>query len=446
MPSSEPKETELSLALRPYVTAGVALVGASVIAATPLAPPPAPDVHLPALSSQASVELAAFTNPLDTWASVLAATITNLEVRGQVIINNPAPILRQVIANQMANATALAGIGQQVATNIEGLLDPSNPYGSVGWLQKAVDQVAAGDVGSAIGSIYQALWYLPAASIGFPLLGAFTIVNTTMTHLQKFVATIPNLIVSAGQNFAFGTGGAVQAALSDTAQGLVDAIEVGDVGTAASIALNAPAVLAGAVLNGYGPYNQSGLLGEYGPVKYAVKWLETAAEAIGKPKPPITFALPSADETTAPEASAELPKILPANPARAESAPMAVSKTDSVTAQPNSSLTAPESTPTTPTATEVEMPEITKKATAPLVRESLVANPAKASATSAISKPAGKVASDVRDGMSPAVNRISEGVKRAFSKPDSPDTAKSDAGSSGSGRHRAGADSPGNAK
>lgn len=419
-------------ALSPYTAAGVALATAGAIAISPLAPP-APDVPLPALSSQASVELSSFTNPLDTWASILAATITNLEVRGQVIANNPFPILRQVITNQTSNVTALAGIGQQVATNIEGLLDPSNPYGSIGWLQKAVDQVAAGDVGSAIGSIYQALWYAPAASIGFPLLGAFTIVNTTMTHLQKFVATIPNLVVSAGQNFAFGTGGAVQSALSDTAQGLADTIQVGDIETAASIALNAPAVLAGAVLNGYGPYSQSGLLGEYGPVKYAVKWLETAAEAIGKPKPQITFALRSADETTVLETSTEPAKTLSANPARAESAPGAVSKADSVTAQPNSAATAPESMPATPTATEVEMSEITKNATAPLARESLFTNSARASATSATNKSAPKLASDVRDGISATAKKIGEGVKKAFAKPEKKPASASTSSDKGSG-------------
>ncbi|MEW2482291.1 hypothetical protein AB0876_22085 [Mycobacterium sp. NPDC049093] len=436
MPSSEPKETELNLALRPYATAGIALVGASVIAATPLAPPPA--IHPPALSSQAAVELSAFTNPLDTWASVLAATITNLEVRGQVIINNPAPILRQVIANQMANATALAGIGQQVATNIEGLLDPSNPYGSVGWLQKAVDQVAAGDVGSAIGSIYQALWYLPAASIGFPLLGAFNIVNTTMTHLQKFVATIPNLIVSAGQNFAFGTGGAVQAALSDTAQGLVDAIEVGDVETAASIALNAPAVLAGAVLNGYGPYGQSGLLGEYGPVKYAVKWLETAAEAIGKPKPSITFNLQPAELPTVPDAAAATSVTLAAGPAASAPKTDAAPTADPVAPEADSLAADAPATANGSTATEAVTPAPAKEPSIRLVRESLVAVPGKGSATT--NKPAGKLASDVRDGISSTANKIGEGLKKALTKPakqaKADNSSKSDAGSGSSGDAR----------
>ncbi len=420
----------MNLALRPYATAGVALVGASVIAVTPLAPPS--EVHLPALSSQASVELAAFTNPLDTWAAVLSATITNLEVRGQVIINNPAPILRQVIANQMANATVLAGVGQQVATNIQGLLDPSNPYSSVSWLQKAVDQVAAGDVGSAIGSIYQAVWYLPAAGIGFPLLSAFSIVNTTMTHLQKFVATIPNLIVSAGQNFAFGTGGAIQSALSDTAQGLVDAIKVGDVETAASIALNVPAVLAGAVLNGYGPYSQSGLLGEYGPVKYAVKWLETAAEAIGKPKPPITSTLQSAEVSPVPDAASASTVTLSTEPVPIEPKTETDKKADGIATTPDSASDTNALADGT-TATKIRTPEPAQEATVPLVRESLVASPGKTGTLGNADKPATKVASDVRDGISATVNKIGENVKKAFAKPEKKSTSASTGADNGAG-------------
>ena len=46
-------------AIRPYATGGIALVGASVIAVSPIAPP-LPDIHLPNPAHvAASVELAA---------------------------------------------------------------------------------------------------------------------------------------------------------------------------------------------------------------------------------------------------------------------------------------------------------------------------------------------------------------------------------------------------
>lgn len=65
-------------ALSPYTAAGVALATAGVIAVTPLAPP-ARGAHLPALSSQASVELSAFTNPNGTWAAALTAAAGNTQ-------------------------------------------------------------------------------------------------------------------------------------------------------------------------------------------------------------------------------------------------------------------------------------------------------------------------------------------------------------------------------
>jgi hypothetical protein len=49
----------MELALRPCVTAGVALAGAALIAVTPVARPPLPDVQVPA------VQLTASTSPFD---------------------------------------------------------------------------------------------------------------------------------------------------------------------------------------------------------------------------------------------------------------------------------------------------------------------------------------------------------------------------------------------
>ncbi|WP_135451900.1 hypothetical protein [Mycobacterium sp. DL99] len=407
----------MSLALRPYVTAGVALVGASVIAVTPLAPPPT-DVHLPTLPSHAAVELSAFTNPLDTWASVLTATLTDVGALGQAIADNPAPILRQVIANQLANATKLAGIGQTVATAIGGLLNPSNPYSSVSLLQTAVSQVAAGNIADAIDSVYSALIVYPAFNLGFPLLGAYDVVNATMTNVQKFVASLPNLVAMAGMNLAFGTLGSIKGALQDSAQGFVDAVKTGDVETAVSIALNAPAVLAGAALNGYAPFNHSGLLGVDGPIRAFVDWQERAAEAIGKPVPPPTFPEASAPISAVPDAAA----------------------TSTVTLSIDRAPTAPETDATSVDSpvTEGVTPKPAKQATASLVRQSLVATPGKSGPLGATSKPAEKVASDVRDGISATVNKIGESVKKAFAKPEKKSTSASSGADKGAGSRSSG--------
>jgi hypothetical protein len=410
----------LNLALRPYATAGIALVGASVIAVTPLAPP-VPDVHLPTLPSYAAVELSAFTNPLDTWASVLAATLTDVGALGQAIAENPAPILRQVIANQMANANTLAAIGQTVATNIGNLLDPGNPSSIPGFLQKAVSQAAAGDVRGAIDSVYSGLIVFPAFLIGFPLLQTYGVVNTTAENIQKFVAELPGLVAVAGMDFAFGTLGSIKGALQDSAQGIVDAVQAGDIETAASVALNAPAALIGAALNGYAPFGKSGLLGEDGPIRAIVNWQEHAAEAIGKPVPPPTIPEESAHISAVPDAAATSTVTLSIDPAPAA---------------PETDASSPESA-----ATADVTPKPAKQATASLVRQSLVATPGKSGPLGATSKPAEKVASDVRDGISATVNKIGESVKKTFAKAEK----KSASASTGTDRG-AGSGSSGDAK
>ncbi|OBB98574.1 hypothetical protein [Mycolicibacterium peregrinum] len=471
MPSSEPKETELNLALRPYATAGIALVGASVIAATPLTPPP--EVHLPALSSQASVELSSFTNPLGTWAELLTKATTNAEALGQIAVDNPFPILRQIIANQtanaskpigsfdpdwqqvgavvqqivanrIANATQVGTILQSLAAAAQGLLDPNNPYSSVTRLQLAFNDLLAGEVGDAITYAWMGLVTAPATQLGFnaltlwdPLVASpardfgqlATVlqlgdaVSSTATNFGKFVGALPGLVVIPGQSFLNGMMSAVTTAVSDSAQGFVDAVKAGDAETAASIAINFPAVMAGAVLNGYSSWSDSGLLGKYGPLNSFLKATEAVARAIGKPKPKPPLALTPAEASTVPDTSVETTVTLPAfqSPTAAKTAAVqpdsvAASPTDSASAAPG---TAAADSPAPPA------PELAKRTAAPLVRGSVISVPGKTGTLGATSKRADKVASDVRDGISSTVNKIGEGVKKAFAKPEKKSTSKS---------------------
>ncbi len=62
----------MNAAVRPYATAGVALVGASVIAISPLAPP-MPDLQAVQRSvSSVGVELSAAVNPIENWIQVFS--------------------------------------------------------------------------------------------------------------------------------------------------------------------------------------------------------------------------------------------------------------------------------------------------------------------------------------------------------------------------------------
>src|ERR1700742_4565842 len=133
----------MQVAARPHFTAGVALVGAGVIAVSPLAPP-MPDVHLPSLQS-AAVELAALSapvvNPIEQWTQVVQAAITNLGALGQQLAADPAPILQQIFANQSADAAILgtaAGAASTALTTAAQALPAA--------LQAAATQLEAGNV------------------------------------------------------------------------------------------------------------------------------------------------------------------------------------------------------------------------------------------------------------------------------------------------------------
>jgi hypothetical protein len=82
-------------ALRPYATAGIALVGASVIAVTPLVTPP------PATNLQTrEVQL------VDAWSDLISATTTNLD---------------SIVAN--ADTTGIAGVFNALLTNPLGVIE-----------------------------------------------------------------------------------------------------------------------------------------------------------------------------------------------------------------------------------------------------------------------------------------------------------------------------------
>ncbi|OLO99267.1 hypothetical protein BVU76_26615 [Mycolicibacterium porcinum] len=455
----------MNLALRPYATAGIALVGASVIAVTPLAPP-AHDVHLPALPSQASVELSAFTNPLDTWTAVLTKAVTNAEALGQTFANNPFPILRQIVANQtanaskpigsfnpdwqqvgvvvqqiianrMANVTQVGTILQSLVTAAQGLLDPNNPYSSVTRLQTAFSYLAAGEVDDAINYAWLALINAPVSQLGFSVLtlwdplvaspardfGKLVAVlqlgdaaSSTATNFGKFVTALPGLVVSPGQAFLNGIGSTFSTALADSAQGFVDAVKAGDAETAASIAVNFPAVMAGAVLNGYSYWGDSGMLGKYGPLSSFLRATETIARAIGKPKPKPPTALMPAEASTVPDASASSTVTLSTDPAPTATNNEAPQTADTIATEPGSATTVAASRPAEPPATA--KPELAKAAAVPLVRESLVSVPGQTGTLGTTHKPDANTASAVGNRISATVNKIGESVKKAFAKPE----------------------------
>ena len=238
----------MHVAARRHATPGIALAGAAIIAVSPITPV-LPDVHLPDINlphlSAAQVELTALTNPLAQWQQVIAAAIDNIGALGGLVMDDQTPIIKQVIADQLANAAVLSSAAKNAleAINISVAALPAA-------LQTASGQLAAGDVEGAVQGIVASLLPLVLNLVdGFN--AAYPVVTNTAQNMANLVAVVPNLVLPAvlalsGPLFSTVNAGAA------TAQDVVDAIRGGDIEGLANAIINAPATMTGAVLNGYG--------------------------------------------------------------------------------------------------------------------------------------------------------------------------------------------------
>jgi hypothetical protein len=300
-------------AVRPYATAGVALVGASVIAVTPIAPP-LTDVHI----HNPVTHLAALANPFQAYAQVFGDAVTNLQAILTTASANPTPILTKILSNQFATLQALlaslpatAG-GVFTAPATTALANPTTSLsqilpslaGQPGALQPllAAIQTALGDVFTALtttvppllqgasgdvasanveGAINNvllagltALFPLAlllgptTAAIAQPLQNLVTAITNTLGPTGAILANpLQNLVnvLNIPTNNALGTelafagliGPLIEgpAATGAAIQGVINAINgVPGSPSVLQAVIDAPAVIAGGVLNGgFGP-------------------------------------------------------------------------------------------------------------------------------------------------------------------------------------------------
>jgi hypothetical protein len=248
------KGDAMQVAVRPYLTSGVALVGASVIAVSPVVVTP-PDIHLPAMPvSSAAVELTAVTNPITAWLDVLSSALGNATALGGEWLSDPAPLLRQFIENQLGYAETALTAGQGVINGFIQYINPANPSGLVATLQTAFGELTSGDIAGAVETTAQALILLPILNLGLPLLtsGLLEIPATIAQNVANVVATLTSVdtalpIVLGGLGTVLGPINA----FGDSLQAVFDAATSLDPLAAVGALLSAPAVITGALINGY---------------------------------------------------------------------------------------------------------------------------------------------------------------------------------------------------
>ena len=250
-------------AIRPYATGGIALVGASVIAVSPIAPP-LPDIHLPNPAHvAASVELA---------AAALAATPPSY-----------AEVIQEAIA---ALQTTGGAIGTALTTTVPPLL------------QAALNDLASGNVEGATNNVLTAILapVFPITGLIPPLSAVLTqpLTNLGLTNLVNAI----NAIEAGGvlSPLAMAVTGVLGPVLSGAGafgvavDNVGSAITAGDPQAVLNAVVNGPATIVDGVLNGgFGP-DLSSFAGIAG-IKVVAGGLLSGGLAV-LPGSPLTIQLP----------------------------------------------------------------------------------------------------------------------------------------------------------
>lgn len=318
----------MQLALRPFTTAGVALVGASVIAVSPLAPPPVTTSAYTNSISTAQVALTSTVDPLTRLGQFGALTAENLGELANYWIKNPAPVGRQIITNLLTYADWVGAGFQEAAPLLQArIADVGSAIVQAGGLIQAGEpEQALTNIGNAIANL---MW------AGFPLMNLLSIPNYMAQHFTTVVSQVFGIAtMSSLVGVVLGVPNLTLQSLGGSAQDALDAFEARDVGGGISAIVNTPIDLIDTVLNstngGLIDVHYWGTCGCRGPVGGAalnllLKLPERLAPLLALPAPtPATASLavtatgalelPTADPTPAPKARA------------ADSAPEAVSE------------------------------------------------------------------------------------------------------------------------
>ena len=293
----------MAFELRRYSTAGIAMATAGIVVISPMTVPP-PDLHVPALTSVVatrSVDLTAFVNPLAVWGDVLATTVTDIGALGQAFAADPFPLAQQVFANQVRYANQVVSIAQNMGT---GMVNWANTVPEQ--LQTIGQQLAAGQVSDAVMSAW-GIFVNGVVGVMFPVL-EFDVPQQVTQNIANVVKALTPVAVQVG--FAvLSTMYQGATAFADIAQNFYNAARSGDIATAASELINAPANLTGAVLNGWGEGSKGvyGIFGSFGVVNAVMQGFKTIADAIKPPEPAPPTVAAADDPAAAPVAAGRAP-------------------------------------------------------------------------------------------------------------------------------------------
>ncbi len=226
---------------RPYATGGIALVGASVIAVSPIAPP-LPDIHLPNQHElqAAAVRLTAGWDPLAAWQNAFNTASTNASTLADNFLLAPGVGLQQAIVNEVGflkevinDPSSIGTVLQQIATNAQTVASGLTGVGASAATNKAAQAHSVDALHGALLSLLPTM--LPAG-----------VDPATVTQLLDVLASPASglLIGAVGPVISPGV------ALLNSALAVGAALQASDPSTALSDLLDVPANMVNAFFNG----------------------------------------------------------------------------------------------------------------------------------------------------------------------------------------------------
>lgn len=242
----------MHVAVRSSLTAGVALVGAGAIALSPVSPvtPALPEAFTPTTHSTAFNLTAVETNPVAAWSQLATNLFISTSSVAGAVVADPAPVIRQVIANQTGNVVAIT---TGLVSTIESLVNSigSSDPGTIGGIAAQIRaDLLAGDF-SAAGAHASDL----VINALFSAFGLITALEIPITMAQNFGKAVEAAIGFNGLVGAvLGVVSTVQGTLratGDSVQAVADAVGDGDLAGIVGAVASMPATVTDAVLNGY---------------------------------------------------------------------------------------------------------------------------------------------------------------------------------------------------
>ena len=277
----------MQLATRPWITAGVVLVGSSVIIATPV------EAAVPDLSVSA-VQLTAGSDPLAEWEQVIQQALTNATDIWDHWSPAPFPALQQVLVNQVGfleevlkNPSTIADIPTQIEDNfnaaVNAAITPFTPVNPEPYIYPSLDTtpitVPIRIATTIFGNLNTSITLPGKAGLLDILEHGLTIPGTTTTLPvlplllgDQLASEVQPYLSFAGSPLSGVLWGTIGTLLSTALQFNADATVISDAldsstpdfTTALQDLINAPANITGAFLNGYGDVSLDTLLTDLG--------------------------------------------------------------------------------------------------------------------------------------------------------------------------------------